>query len=252
MAQANLENSINNYIKMYNLTTFLGLTFSAWEKLDSVQNSSIFGRLPQALQRGFVLAAARAALRRLTPLDSNSPRGDRARERFRSLLPGQAPHYRFLGLDLGFSYRVGAVIPESSPRREASNLVTDYLPTTWPGSRLPHLQVRRGTDCISLHDIINTLGFLLLTHAPEHDIWLEALRSIQDAIAMPVTCLSIGRSSGADLVDEQGGWELLSETSISGAVLVRPDGHVAWRCIQRPEEPAELLRTVFHILGCYG
>ena len=35
-------------------------------------------------------------------------------------------------------------------------------------------------------------------------------------------------------VDESQTWEELSGTKASGALLVRPDGHVAWRCLALP------------------
>jgi hypothetical protein len=34
-------------------------------------------------------------------------------------------------------------------------------------------------------------------------------------------------------------------------VLVRPDGHVAWRAATAPDNPAETLRSVLHILGLH-
>ena len=98
-------------------------------------------------------------------------RGDQFRAAFQALLPGQAPHYRFLGLDLGFAYEQGAVIPEPTPKPQAEDPVIDYRPTTWPGARLPHLWITRGQARMALHDVLDPEGFLLLTHPPGHEAW---------------------------------------------------------------------------------
>ncbi|HMF16938.1 MAG TPA: hypothetical protein VKE98_07005, partial [Gemmataceae bacterium] len=166
------------------------------------------------------------------------------RARFRALLPGQEPHYRFLGIDLGFAYTEGAVIPETSRKPEAADPVVDYLPTTWPGARLPHLWVRRGPERLALHDLLDGERFLLLTHPTGRQTWRDAVAALQKIIALPITCLSIGWEETADLVDEQSVWPRLSEVEATGAVLVRPDGHVAWRCPKAPKDSSTILKEV--------
>ena len=50
--------------------------------------------------------------------------------------------------------------------------------------------------------------------------------------------------------DHLGEWAGLRETRDSGAVLVRPDQHVGWRCDSLPTDPAAALRRVLAaILG---
>ena len=47
---------------------------------------------------------------------------------------------------------------------------------------------------------------------------------------VPLAVVSVGgRASNADLIDESGDWRRFYGIVASGAVLVRPDGHVAWR-----------------------
>ena len=40
-----------------------------------------------------------------------------------------------------------------------------------------------------------------------------------------------------DCQDVNGAWQALRQVSETGAVLVRPDGHVAWRVEQVPNDP---------------
>jgi 2,4-dichlorophenol 6-monooxygenase len=56
---------------------------------------------------------------------------------------------------------------------------------------------------------------------------------------MPIACLVVGPGADADFRDPANTWPDLSEVTRSGAVLVRPDGHVAWRAHELPEAPVD-------------
>jgi len=126
----------------------------------------------------------------------------------------------------------------------------EYLPTTWPGSRLPNLWVHRNGTRFSLYDLVEPEALLLLSHPQGQELWRAAVRAVQSDCAMPLLCRSIGRGGTADLVDEDSNWERLSETEATGAVLVRPDGHVAWRCKRAGSMPHQELHAVLLQLGC--
>ncbi|HET7717640.1 MAG TPA: hypothetical protein VFK86_18605, partial [Bauldia sp.] len=52
----------------------------------------------------------------------------------------------------------------------------------------------------------------------------------------------------ADLRDPADAWPALSEVERTGAVLVRPDGHVAWRSPALPDGPTEALDSALRRL----
>ena len=54
---------------------------------------------------------------------------------------------------------------------------------------------------------------------------------------LPLTAFTIGR----DLVDAADAWRERYGVDEDGAVLVRPDGHVAWRSARAASDPAEVL-----------
>ena len=59
----------------------------------------------------------------------------------------------------------------------------------------------------------------------------------------PLIGFTIGKEG--DLIDPDGKWHQAYGVETDGAVLVRPDGYVAWRKRSGISEPREVLRAVF-------
>jgi 2-polyprenyl-6-methoxyphenol hydroxylase-like FAD-dependent oxidoreductase len=153
-------------------------------------------------------------------------------------IANQAEHFDMLGLQLGFSYEAGALVPDGSARPELANPVREFVPSGRPGGRLPHAWLRAG---VSTLDLVPPGRFLLIT-GREGDAWAEAAATI----ATPLTTLRIGR----DVADADGRWAAQLGLSPGGALLVRPDQHVAWRSARGDEGPRAALRVAFAgILG---
>jgi putative polyketide hydroxylase len=53
------------------------------------------------------------------------------------------------------------------------------------------------------------------------------------------------RVLGEDLVDAEDSWMATYGVGEGGAVLVRPDGYVAWRVASKPADPARALTDAF-------
>jgi hypothetical protein len=70
-------------------------------------------------------------------------------------------------------------------------------------------------------------GFVLLV-ARGGAAWREAARRAAGSSRIPLEALTIGE--GGDLGDPDGRWASVYGVEDDGAALVRPDGHVAWRC----------------------
>ncbi|HEY1568305.1 MAG TPA: FAD-dependent monooxygenase, partial [Solirubrobacteraceae bacterium] len=127
-----------------------------------------------------------------------------------------------MSMEIGYRYNSAAVALEPGdapglyehPRESAGR----------PGSRAPHVPVERAGNSVSALDLFGG-GFVLLA-GPEGQAWLEAARSAASAREMPLEGYVVGegevRDSGAAFGAAYG-------ISPSGAVLVRPDGFVAWR-----------------------
>ncbi|WP_159872200.1 hypothetical protein [Novosphingobium sp. 9U] len=67
------------------------------------------------------------------------------------------------------------------------------------------------------------------------------------AIGIPVNCVCVGERGEYRSVD--GRWDALCGLERGGALLVRPDQHVAWRSARAPLDPAAELERVMQVLS---
>jgi putative polyketide hydroxylase len=151
------------------------------------------------------------------------------------------------GRVLGVSYNSSAVIPDGTDLPAVANPVIDYTPTSRPGSRAPHMWLWRDGQQISTLDLYDT-HFVLLT-GPAGQVWHLAGEQTAERLRIPLRCYAVGPAG--DLIDKPGEWPNLYGVGPDGAVLVRPDGHVAWRAeIAHADPEAELsgaFRRILHL-----
>jgi 2,4-dichlorophenol 6-monooxygenase len=181
-------------------------------------------------------------------------RGDRTaegaerREALRKALELKDYEFNAHGVELGHRYASGAVVgdgtPEPVPDRDPELY---YQPTTWPGARLPHVWLGRGNARVSTLDLAGSGRFCLLTGIAGEP-WATAADAVAARGAIPLTAHVIG--PGRPVIDLYGDWARAREVGEDGAVLVRPDGHVAWRAADLAADPAAVLTGVLDtILG---
>jgi 2,4-dichlorophenol 6-monooxygenase len=164
------------------------------------------------------------------------------RDAVRAAIEEQRDHFSMMGLQLGFAYETGAVVPDGSSLPVCENPVRDFVPTSRPGSRLPHAWVDRDGARVSTLDLAPYDGFTLIT-GPDGSAWLDAAARITRA---PLRCVAAGR----DFADPRGDWAAVSGIGPSGALLVRPDQHVAWRARAASRDAGrELDAAIARILG---
>ncbi|MEX2970006.1 FAD-dependent oxidoreductase [Streptomyces sp. C184] len=97
-----------------------------------------------------------------------------------------------------------------------------------PGSRAPHLWVERDGKRMSTLDLYEK-SFTLLS-GPAGSPWRAAARAVAEELDVPLAGYLIGNSAECDLLPEPDvDWAQLHGTHDDGAVLVRPDGFVAWK-----------------------
>jgi 2-polyprenyl-6-methoxyphenol hydroxylase-like FAD-dependent oxidoreductase len=142
-------------------------------------------------------------------------------------------------MEIGHHYRSDAILSEADDN--ASVHTGPFESRGRPGTRAPHLVLERDGESRSSHDLYGR-GFVLLCGA-DGAPWVKAARSLEDPL---LTAQHIGTPEGwrdrADAFTERYG------VSSAGAVLVRPDGFVAWRSKEAASRPDEVLRAVFERL----
>jgi hypothetical protein len=149
----------------------------------------------------------------------DSPEGARLRrEMGEAITASQASVYLTDGTALGNVYEPSPVCwPEGSP--SVPHSITEYRPTTHPGARAPHAWLPDGRSTLDLFG----RGFVLLrlgAGAPD----TGALESAFAMRGVPLTVVAVVDPSIAALYERT-------------FVLVRPDGHVAWRSDAMPGDP---------------
>jgi len=179
--------------------------------------------------------SARNAARLLEVVQALGPAGDGDRAGVRAAIANQAEHFDMLGLQLGFQYESGALVPDGTPRPSAANPVREFVPCGRPGARIPHAWTLCDGARVSTLDLLPPDRFTLIA-GRAGAAWIEAAA----AIATPLLhCLAIGR----DVADPEGAWSAQLGIGSEGALLVRPDQHVAWRSVCAVANPGDTLRS---------
>lgn len=184
----------------------------------SLANAFRLMEVPQAMGTAAEPAAARRSFDEML--------GDPARRaEVSAAIAGQAEHFDMLGLQLGYCYSGPAVTGDGTSAPVVGNPVREFVPSARPGSRLPHGWIATGGERISTLDLIQGDGLTLLAG---DGAWREAAH----ALDIPVHIVEWGR----DVADVHGWWSKVAEMGEGGALLVRPDQHVAARFARAPQD----------------
>lgn len=144
--------------------------------------------------------------------------------------------------------------------RYASNAVTGALPQRpvvpeafelggEPGSRAPHMWVTRDGVQISTLDLYER-SFVVLS-GPRGQAWRNAAAQASETLGVPVEAYLVGNGPDCDLVPEpDADWAKWHGAAEDGAVLVRPDGYVAWRAHADMPHADRLLTSVLRTVLC--
>ncbi|MEM6534235.1 MAG: FAD-dependent monooxygenase [Pseudomonadota bacterium] len=154
----------------------------------------------------------------------------------------QAAHFSMGGLDLGVCYTSDAIVSDGPPP-VSPNPISVYVPSTTPGTRLPHCWLNRGDERISTVDLIETDAFLVLSFKPQ-DHATQAAAAALKAGGYPVSHLTLSTDSDLQPDDDQ----FANLFSPDEVLLVRPDGHIAAR-FAGSEAAQRLEQAIVQILG---
>jgi 2,4-dichlorophenol 6-monooxygenase len=208
-AQRSLENAVNHFA----IGAALGLSHENTPGQNMAQLRRMWsGRPEDAGHRSGVLRAMRA----------------------------QSMEFSELNVEYGYCYESAAVVPDGSAAPEPADDIRVYQPSTRPGAPLPHAWIddedghRR-----PVKDLLAPGRFLLIAGEDGH-AWCQAARQLAAETGLPLDALRIGHLDG-DYYDPRCAWQRHRQIASDGAVLVRPDRFIAWRCPAGASDPRAVL-----------
>ncbi len=163
------------------------------------------------------------------------------------LLPAEKKVPLF-SLIAGYRYRSHAVLSDDAVQSSPEEIELLDQPeelTGLPGTRVPHLWLERQGQRISTLDLLD--GRFVLLAGTGGTAW-KAAAAVAEKLGIALSAYRIGAE--ADLLDLENGWQRKMGMSAEGAVLVRPDGFVAWRTSTLPASPEPRLVQVLSSILC--
>jgi hypothetical protein len=165
----------------------------------------------------------------------DSERGREARERVGKLAVLEAHKTTIItGIERGYRYTNSPLLwPEPGEGPDPDNL--EYVPTSWPGARLPHMWCKNGDA------LLDRLGPWYTVLRFGDAVETSGIERALAAANVPFDTLVLDADEPAHEV--YGGF---------GAFLIRPDLHVAWRSNVTPREPAAIVAAATGSLRADG
>jgi putative polyketide hydroxylase len=142
-------------------------------------------------------------------------------------------------ITIGYQYRSSCVL-EAAP--DDINPLPPKELRGQPGTRAPHVVVRVGSQEISTIDMYGR-HFVLLA-GTNGAAWISAAKQVMKQTGIQLAAYSFDIEPGSSEVAAAHG------ISKDGALLIRPDGFVAWRTISAAKEPENILKDILLSLLC--
>ncbi len=161
-------------------------------------------------------------------LEEDSDEGKKLRAKAReAILRTRAKEFQHdsAGIELGYRYDHSPICIPDGPPPPPDDHAT-YTPTTWPGARAPHVWLRDGRSMLDLFG----RNFVLLVLSSK-TIDTSALTAAAKKVNLPLEVVALDEPKVCEAYERP-------------LVLVRPDGHVAWRGDSVPANASEVIDKV--------
>ncbi|HEX2225715.1 MAG TPA: FAD-dependent monooxygenase [Candidatus Binatia bacterium] len=161
-------------------------------------------------------------------IEEDTDEGKQVREKARAaILRTRAKEFQHdsAGIELGYRYEDSPICASDGTRAPELDHA-HYVPSTWPGVRAPHVWLEDGRSTLDLFG----RGFVLLNFAGSNAD-MRPFTAAAMKLGLPLEVLPINDPNVRDKYERR-------------LVLVRPDGHVAWRGNSLPERPDDVIDQV--------
>ncbi|MGW8815904.1 FAD-dependent monooxygenase [Gordonia terrae] len=157
-------------------------------------------------------------------INADTPEGEQHRRELFDYFASNTGEHESYGVEMGYRYDGSpVVVADDSPLTEVDGGA--YTPSTLAGARAPHVRLSDGR---SIHEYFRD-SFTLVSFMGSDAA--DALVREAAAAGMPLKVVAIDDANARSVYERD-------------LVLVRPDGHVAWRGNALPEDVAGLVQIV--------
>jgi len=196
IALRNRDHSLNNALRMVEVDDAIGAS-----TLAPVDPAVVIRPLAPSVAHG---------------LQTNSSDSQAKRRRIQNAIDDQRPHFDSLEMEIGYQYGSAAI------KRDRPHVTHVYEPRVTCGGLLPHFCLDTSDGIKSSLDVYSKISFTLFVGG-EARRWEEVAREVfGQATPLKVVRIDSKTTTGRD-------WLSVTGTQFDGALLVRPDGHIAWR-----------------------
>ncbi len=231
LAHQNAKLSVENYLITLKIPNAIGLNMKIF-----LQLNSLIHRLPgmHRLKRTFFLTAMHLGLKQVGWLKSDHAIARYRRRAIRKIISDakhQTLQLLFPGQDMGFVYETGGFWGQKKSAREQMNPF-EFKPELKIGGRLPHFWlVGQNGQRKSVLDLPTTL--LDSDRAPKYVMLLAGRMKLAErdlGLAPNLPCVTVYISQSNSSARSHFRYHLKRPTFLpaSFAILIRPDGHIAW------------------------
>ncbi|XP_026407497.1 uncharacterized protein LOC113302769 [Papaver somniferum] len=285
VAVSNTALSIQNFRAAMKVPAALGIDPAVANSVQRIISSGFGSILPTGLQKAILDGIFMVGRKQLSEslLNENNPLGSLRLGKLRRIFEeGDSLQLQFPAEDLGFRYLAGALVPEDGDTvlEAPTGRRRDYVPCAEPGARLPHMNIRRllkdsSEETLSTLDLVSEdkLEFLLIISPKKKscDLARAAFKvsegfdvSLKVCVMWPHGSLvnRLNRSNEtltpwSNYIDVEevsmsstSSWWDTCQMTNDGAILVRPDEHIAWRKTTVILDPISEMESVFsQVLG---
>jgi 2,4-dichlorophenol 6-monooxygenase len=233
----NSAESLHNYFKIWEVPKAMGLNPKAMKWQAMIVNSALFKALPESWSEALLQQIYQTLSRKILAI----PQKPKLHQKVKRVIQDQIEHFDRIGLDLGYVYQAGALIPDEHTRIPEQG-VSSYQPSVMAGVRFPHFWVAQQGQRLSAHEWLQADKFVLLCNNTGEACWTKQAAALAPELLARIQMINV-----EDLLKKQAADALVNtfyKIEDVPLLLIRPDGQIAWKA----QTTAVDLHTIFQQL----